>query len=165
AQFGGWPAAALIWETARPYFYARQTSDCRAIIGGQDTAFASDHRRDGLLQRQVQRLQRRFERLFPAIEFRPAYAWSGVFGESKDGLAYIGQTLERPRSLFCRRLWRQRHYVQHDRRPADHRPVLGEAEPRRRGFSLWALAWALAGGFLTFSSGASAGPAKTAPSG
>jgi glycine/D-amino acid oxidase-like deaminating enzyme len=86
----GWPASALIWETARPYFYARRTADGRAIIGGGDTFFSTDHERDGLVERKTTQLKRRFERLFPEIPFEPAYCWAGTFGESKDGLAYIG---------------------------------------------------------------------------
>jgi glycine/D-amino acid oxidase-like deaminating enzyme len=100
-SFDGWPAGSLIWETARPYFYARQTDDGRAIVGGGDTSFSTDHRREHLVERKLTRLKRRFEQLFPALELKPAFAWSGVFGESKDGLAYIGQVRNRPRAYFA----------------------------------------------------------------
>jgi glycine/D-amino acid oxidase-like deaminating enzyme len=101
AAFPGWPEGSLIWETARPYFYARQTADSRAIIGGEDTMFSDDHERDALLERKASRLQERFQKLFPAIRFEPAYAWAGTFGESKDGLAYIGQPSDRPTAYFA----------------------------------------------------------------
>jgi glycine/D-amino acid oxidase-like deaminating enzyme len=100
-RFTGWPDGCLIWETARPYFYARQSEDGRAIIGGADTAFANDHQRDRLVARKTRRLKLRFEKLFPALEFVPAYAWAGTFGESKDGLAYIGQPPDQPRAYFA----------------------------------------------------------------
>ncbi len=100
-EFPGWPNGALIWETARPYFYARQTPDGRALIGGEDTSFSGDHQRDGLLKRQSARLQERFAKLFPVIPFTPAFTWAGVFGESKDGLAYIGQPADRPYAYFA----------------------------------------------------------------
>ena len=32
-----WPGRCLIWETARPYFYVRSTSDDRVMIGGAGT--------------------------------------------------------------------------------------------------------------------------------
>jgi glycine/D-amino acid oxidase-like deaminating enzyme len=99
--FPGWPDGSLIWETARPYFYARQTADGRAMIGGEDTIFSSDHQRDGLVERKVVRLKGRFQKLFPALSFEPAYAWAGTFGESKDGLAYIGQPHGRPHAYFA----------------------------------------------------------------
>jgi glycine/D-amino acid oxidase-like deaminating enzyme len=100
-EFQGWPNHSLIWETARPYFYARQTDDGRAIIGGGDTAFSTDHQREQLLARKMVQLQQRFEQLFPGLKFVPACAWAGVFGESKDGLAYIGGVPARPRSFFA----------------------------------------------------------------
>lgn len=99
--FSGWPAQSLIWETARPYFYARQTDDGRAMIGGADTSFSTDHRRDALVDRQAAKLIRRFESLFPDAQFSPAYAWAGTFAETKDGLAYIGSPPDRPRAYFA----------------------------------------------------------------
>lgn len=100
-DFSGWPDGSLVWETARPYFYARQTPDGRAMIGGEDTLFSNDHERDRLLERKVVLLQKRFHTLFPAMSFTPAYAWAGTFGESKDGLAYIGQPPGRPNAYFA----------------------------------------------------------------
>lgn len=101
AAFRGWPNQCLIWETARPYFYARQTDDGRAIIGGEDTAYSTDHERDGLVERKIEKLVRRFAELFPEADFVPDYAWAGTFAETKDGLAYIGQPPDRPRAYFA----------------------------------------------------------------
>ncbi|HEX3999862.1 MAG TPA: FAD-dependent oxidoreductase [Pirellulales bacterium] len=100
-DFAGWPEGSLIWETARPYFYARQTPDGRAMIGGADTVFSNDHERDHLVERKASSLQKRFKKLFPAIRFEPAFAWAGTFGESKDGLAYIGKPAGRPNIYFA----------------------------------------------------------------
>lgn len=97
----GWPDDCLIWETARPYFYARRTSDGRAMIGGADTAFSNDHKRDQLLSRQTEKLIKRFNQLFPEASFQPDYSWAGTFAETKDGLAYIGQRKGRPRAYFA----------------------------------------------------------------
>jgi len=100
-NFSGWPEGSLIWETARPYFYARQTTDGRAMIGGEDTMFSDDHERDSLLERKIAQLQTRFGSMFPDMSFEPAYAWAGTFGESKDGLAYIGQPADHPYADFA----------------------------------------------------------------
>lgn len=100
-QFAGWPDQSLIWETARPYFYARQTDDGRAIIGGGDTSFSTDHQRDELVEQKVEQLLTRFANLFPEATFTPATAWAGTFAETKDGLAYIGQPDDRPRAYFA----------------------------------------------------------------
>ncbi|HZZ28551.1 MAG TPA: FAD-dependent oxidoreductase [Pirellulales bacterium] len=97
----GWPEDCLIWETARPYFYARRTEDGRAMIGGEDTEFSNDHDRDGLVDRKIGKLVARFHALFPNTEFSPEYAWAGTFAETKDGLAYIGQPTTRPRAYFA----------------------------------------------------------------
>jgi glycine/D-amino acid oxidase-like deaminating enzyme len=99
--FEGWPDGVLLWETSRPYFYARQTSDGRAIIGGEDTIFSSDHKRESLIERKSAALIGRFEKIFPQIPFQTACAWAGTFGESKDGLAYIGQVSGRPAAYFA----------------------------------------------------------------
>jgi glycine/D-amino acid oxidase-like deaminating enzyme len=97
----GWPDDCLIWETARPYFYARKTADGRAIIGGADTPFSDDHEEEGVLRERADRLIHRFALLFPAIEFLPACAWAGTFGETSDGLAYIGMTPGRECEYFA----------------------------------------------------------------
>lgn len=96
-----WPGRCLIWETARPYFYARTTTDNRVIIGGEDAPFATDHRRDGMIPRKTRELVRRFHQLFPEVEFEVSYAWAGTFGETKDGLAYIGHSPEWPDDYFA----------------------------------------------------------------
>ena len=97
----GWPGEWLMWETARPYFYARKTEDGRAMIGGEDTLFSNDHERDGLVERKIQRLVQRFQRLFPQAAFIPHYAWAGTFASTPDGLAFIGQKAGRPRAYFA----------------------------------------------------------------
>jgi glycine/D-amino acid oxidase-like deaminating enzyme len=85
-----WPERCLIWETARPYFYARRTEDGRALVGGEDTSGPFDHLTDDVLAAKASRLAARFERYFPETKFTPAYAWAGTFAESSDGLPYIG---------------------------------------------------------------------------
>lgn len=89
-SFAGWPDQSLIWETARPYFYARTTDDGRAIIGGEDTQYSDDHAQESLVREKAMKLVLRFQSLFPSIDFVPACAWAGTFGETQDGLAYIG---------------------------------------------------------------------------
>jgi glycine/D-amino acid oxidase-like deaminating enzyme len=101
ASIPGWPESALIWETARPYLYARQTADQRIMAGGEDTAFHNDHRRDRLVQRKVVRLAARLQTLFPGIEIQPEFAWAGTFGETKDGMAYIGRPPGRDCEYFA----------------------------------------------------------------
>ncbi len=102
AELKGWPGGRLIWETARPYFYLRTTVDGRAIIGGYDEPFRDPKTRDALLPAKTAALVRRFRQLFPQItSFECAYAWTGTFGETKDGLPYIGAHEARPHTYFA----------------------------------------------------------------
>jgi glycine/D-amino acid oxidase-like deaminating enzyme len=96
-----WPEACLIWETARPYLYARTTADGRVVMGGEDDAFNSPARREKALAAKQRRLERKLERLLPGLDVEVAFAWAGTFGETKDGLAYIGPRQPGSRLLFA----------------------------------------------------------------
>jgi glycine/D-amino acid oxidase-like deaminating enzyme len=91
----------LIWETARPYFYARTTPDGRAIVGGADTPFATAHKRGLLLRKRCERLEEQFRKMFPAITADADWRWGGTFGETDDGLPYIGTTRQFPHGYFA----------------------------------------------------------------
>ena len=43
----------------------------------------------------------RFTEMFPAIELEVAFRWAGTFGETKDGLPYIGQVRQMPHCHFA----------------------------------------------------------------
>jgi glycine/D-amino acid oxidase-like deaminating enzyme len=90
-SFDGWgEERCLMWETARPYFYARTTADGRAIVGGADKPFANAHKQERLIQRQANKLAAQFVRLFPEIPIDVDWMWGGTFGETEDVLPYIG---------------------------------------------------------------------------
>lgn len=91
----------LIWETSRPYFYARTTPDGRAIVGGADTPFATAHKRGLLLRKRCERLEEQFHKMFPAITADSDWRWGGTFGETEDGLPYIGTARQFPHGYFA----------------------------------------------------------------
>jgi glycine/D-amino acid oxidase-like deaminating enzyme len=96
-SFDGWGEdRCLIWETARPYFYARTTPDGRAIVGGADQPFKGTHKVDRIQNRQTTQLARQFAGMFPAIPFDVDWSWAGTFAETEDGLPYIGVAPEFP---------------------------------------------------------------------
>lgn len=99
--FEGWPDRCLIWETARPYLYLRSTEDNRVIVGGEDDPFSDPVARDLCLPGKVEILARRFREMFPAIDFKSDFNFGGTFGETQDGLAYIGAVLEFPHGIFA----------------------------------------------------------------
>jgi glycine/D-amino acid oxidase-like deaminating enzyme len=88
--FDGWGQRCLVWESARPYLYARTTSDDRIMVGGEDVPFRDPDHRDALVPAKCATLLEKARRLFPRIEMEPAYAWAGTFGETKDTLPYLG---------------------------------------------------------------------------
>lgn len=80
----------LVWNTSDPYLYMRTTDDGRMLIGGGDEDFYSASKRDRLLARKARALRNAFGRVRPGIPFCTDFIWAGTFGETKDGLPYIG---------------------------------------------------------------------------
>lgn len=81
----------LIWNTADPYVYMRTTDDGRMLIGGEDEEFHNPPKRDALIGKKEQKLLKSFAKYLPGVPFRSDFAWAGTFGETKDGLPYIGE--------------------------------------------------------------------------
>ncbi|MAP56012.1 FAD-dependent oxidoreductase [Altibacter sp.] len=81
----------ILWDTADPYHYYRGTEDGRIIMGGGDTPFKNAKARDSLLAKKEKQLVKTFQKTFPAIPFIKDYSWAGTFGETKDGLPYMGK--------------------------------------------------------------------------
>lgn len=102
ADLPGWPEGGpVIWDTGHPYLYLRTTADRRIIMGGYDEPFRDPRKRDHLLPAKVAALRRRFRQLFPRIAFEVATAWAGTFGETADGLPFIGEHPAAPRTWFA----------------------------------------------------------------
>lgn len=92
----------MLWDTGRPYHYARWTGDGRLLLGGADRPFAGSPARARRLSQGVADLRRHFSMLYPslhAIAFE--YAWEGVFAGTADGLPFIGPHRRYPRHLFA----------------------------------------------------------------
>jgi glycine/D-amino acid oxidase-like deaminating enzyme len=92
-----WPSRCLIWEAADPYLYVRTTLDGRVIVGGEDEEFSDAARRDALIPKKIDAIQRKLKQLMPAIDVRPEFAWAGCFGASTSGLPAIGVIPGAPR--------------------------------------------------------------------
>jgi len=58
-------------------------------------------KRDALLPAKTKTLLKKFARYFPKLAPEIAFAWAGTFGETKDGLAYIGQVPEYHAASFA----------------------------------------------------------------
>lgn len=100
-SFAGWEDRCLIWETARPYRYLRSTVDGRVLIGGEDEPFSDAARRDAMLPTKGRSLAEGLTRLLPSVRAEPAFVWTGTFGETEDGLPYVGESPDFPGGLFA----------------------------------------------------------------
>ncbi|UQB67518.1 NAD(P)/FAD-dependent oxidoreductase [Epilithonimonas zeae] len=90
----------LVWNTASPYIYMRTTDDNRILIGGEDEEFVDAQKRDSLLFDKEQKLVKKINKYLPRNNFRTDFVWAGTFGETKDGLPYIGQHPNFPSAYF-----------------------------------------------------------------
>jgi glycine/D-amino acid oxidase-like deaminating enzyme len=91
----------VIWETARPYVYARTTADGRIIVGGEDVDFVDNDKRDELLPQKTETLERKARKMFPFAAWKLGAAWTGTFAETSDGLPYIGPRRGFPGAQFA----------------------------------------------------------------
>jgi glycine/D-amino acid oxidase-like deaminating enzyme len=95
-------ADTMVWESARPYLYLRSTGDGRLLVGGEDDAVDIPARRDRRVEKKQGRLQAKLAKLYPDLEYTPAFAWAGTFAETRDGLPYFGaHPATGPRLLFA----------------------------------------------------------------
>ena len=101
SKLSGWHKQCLIWESGSPYLYMRTTPEGRIIVGGEDEDFVNAKRRDALISLKTRTLVKKFGRLFPDVSLEVAYAWAGTFGETKDGIAYIGDHPLFPHTYFA----------------------------------------------------------------
>lgn len=90
----------LFWNTDTPYLYMRTTADGRLLVGGEDENFKNPKLRDALIGRKRDRLIKVLKRYLPDHQFVDDFCWCGTFGETKDGLPYIGVHPKFPNSYF-----------------------------------------------------------------
>lgn len=96
-----WKERCLIWETARPYIYIRTTVDNRIMVGGFDEPFQNPKKRDALMDKKNIDILKRFKQFFPESKIEMDFYWCGTFGETKDGLPFIGEHKKHPNMYFA----------------------------------------------------------------
>lgn len=96
-----WKDEVLIWNTANPYLYLRTTPDNRVLIGGRDENFSDTEKRDKLIKKKTEQLTKDVNKLFPELDFKDEFSWTGTFGSTKDGLPYIGPYDKLPNGYFA----------------------------------------------------------------
>ena len=100
-DLGSWKSNWMMWEAKEPYLYLRITGDNRLIAGGEDESFHSPLRRQANVAAKAEIIESKVRKLLPSVQWETEFAWSGTFGSTKDGLAYIGPSGEYPSCLFA----------------------------------------------------------------
>jgi glycine/D-amino acid oxidase-like deaminating enzyme len=96
------PGAVMLWDTGRPYHYARWTRDHRLILGGGDRPVVPERQRRQAFAEGTRGVQATFVRLYPGLEdIALDWQWEGLFATTRDGLPYIGPHRRYPRQLFA----------------------------------------------------------------
>ena len=92
----------MLWDTERPYHYARWTANERLLLGGADRPVGSGRGRAAAFRHGTRELREYFETLLPALaDVGIDYAWEGLFAMTPDGLPYIGPHRRYPHHLFA----------------------------------------------------------------
>ena len=93
---------AMVWDTDRPYHYARWTRDHRLLLGGADRPTRVGQRRDLLFRAATRELRDYFDTLLPALTtIDIEAAWEGLFAMTPDSLPYIGPHHRYPGHWFA----------------------------------------------------------------
>ncbi|MBB3108532.1 glycine/D-amino acid oxidase-like deaminating enzyme [Paenibacillus phyllosphaerae] len=100
-ELAHWHKRWLIWETARPYLYMRTTPDNRIIIGGLDESCPQPVQDEALLREHTERLYAKLQAHIPGITAPVTAQWSATFGESRDGLPFIGRDPKYASVYYC----------------------------------------------------------------
>lgn len=96
------PRDATIADTRTPRHRIRWTGDDRILIAGADQDATPERTRDAVLVQRTGQLMYELLTMYPAISgLPPAYGWDLPYGETADGLMYIGAHRNYPRHLFA----------------------------------------------------------------
>jgi glycine/D-amino acid oxidase-like deaminating enzyme len=89
-------------DTTSPRHRIRRTKDNRLLIAGADRDETPARQRDAVLVQRTGQLMYELLTMYPAISgLQPEYGWDMPYGETADGLMYIGPHRNYPRHLFA----------------------------------------------------------------
>jgi glycine/D-amino acid oxidase-like deaminating enzyme len=92
----------MVWDTERPYHYARWTPDRRLLLGGGDRLVRPGPGRRRQFLAASSELREYFEALLPALTtIETASAWEGLFAMTADSLPYVGPHRRYPAHWFA----------------------------------------------------------------
>ena len=95
-------ADVMLWNTDRPYHYARWTPQHRLLLGGEDRLVQPGQQRRRQFEIASRDLRSYFEARLPALAtVRTECAWEGLFAMTADSLPYIGPHRRYPHHWFA----------------------------------------------------------------
>jgi len=93
---------ATLADTRQPHHRVRWTSDDRILVAGADQDETPPRTRSAVLVQRTGQLMYELLTMYPAISgLQPVYGWELPYGETADGLMYIGPHRNYPRHLFA----------------------------------------------------------------
>jgi len=96
------PRDATISDTRTPQHRIRWTRDDRILIAGADQDEAPARARTAVLTQRTGQLMYELLTMYPAISgLRPEYGWEVPYGQTADGLMYIGAHRNFPHQHFA----------------------------------------------------------------
>ena len=96
------PPDTTLRDVRTPHHRIRWTADQRLIVSGADQDETPARTRDALLVQRTGQLMYELLMMYPAISgLQPQYGWHLSYGETADGLMYIGPHRNYPRHLFA----------------------------------------------------------------
>ena len=91
----------IMWNTDDPYLYMCFTGDGRIMIGGRDESFVNMKTMHACIDKKTSLLEKDFLKAFPHQTIKTEFAWSGVFGKTRDSLPYIGKYPATPNAYYA----------------------------------------------------------------
>jgi glycine/D-amino acid oxidase-like deaminating enzyme len=92
----------MVWDTERPYHYARWAPEHRLLLGGEDRLVRPGQRRRQQSKAAARVLRAYFEARLPGLAMvRTEGAWEGLFAMTADSLPYIGPHRRYPHHWFA----------------------------------------------------------------
>jgi len=96
------PSDATLRDMRTPHHRLRWTSDQRLIVSGADQDETPARTRDAVLVQRTGQLMYELLMMYPAISgLQPQYGWHLPYGETADGLMFIGPHRNYPHHLFA----------------------------------------------------------------
>jgi glycine/D-amino acid oxidase-like deaminating enzyme len=92
----------MVWDTERPYHYARWTPEHRLLLGGGDRLVGPGLRRRQQFEKATAELRDYFEIRLPGLAtIETEFAWEGLFAMTPDSLPYVGPHRRYPGHWFA----------------------------------------------------------------